>query len=634
MTPIPERLQAALTPQRWAHANRELIAKLITELVYEEVLVARRLGPADASGPADRDDRPTRGRFAVRFGERWELSYAATARSFGAWRVEPATLTATDHGVGLDALPDAAQLIAAGAPAAGASAETTAGLIGEVTATLLSDVCQLASGRPAGELADPTFPLALLDGELRGHPWIVASKGRLGFDARDIDAYAPESGRTVRLQWLAIDARLADTATSGNLTLDQVICEQVGEDGVAELHRRIVAAGGDPAQMLPLPAHPWQLRERLVTLHAGELARGELLLLGELPGIEHRPLLSLRTFADANDPARRDIKLPLSILNTSTYRGLPRSATLAAPALTDWLADRIAGNPFLAPRLELLGEVAAISVQSGTMEAIDGVPYQHTEALGALWREPVALRLRDGERAITLAALLHLDPQGESLLTALVQRSALTPRAWIDRLHDVILPPLLHVLYRYGITFSPHGQNCLLILGADGTPARLAVKDFADDAIITADPLPELDDLPTAARDALGGGVASMIASQWIQSGLLVCVYRYLAEIADTHLGIGEDAFWESAATAVIAYQEQFAQELGERFALFDFAAPAFVKLCLNRVRVLGRGYDDDAERPVAAAVGMVDNPLYAAAERLAARAGTPPAAKRPEEAR
>jgi siderophore synthetase component len=57
-------------------------------------------------------------------------------------------------------------------------------------------------------------------------------------------------------------------------------------------------------------------------------------------------------------------------------------------------------------------------------------------------------------------------------------------------------------------------------------------------------------------------------------------------------------------------YQERFADELADRFALFDLDAPAFVKLCLNRVRLLERGYADDAERPVASAVGWVDNPL------------------------
>lgn len=139
---------------------------------------------------------------------------------------------------------------------------------------------------------------------------------------------------------------------------------------------------------------------------------------------------------------------------------------------------------------------------------------------------------------------------------------------------------------------------------------RLVVKDVADDATITADPLPELRTMPADVRRALGHGVESAIASQWIQSGLLVCVLRYLAEILDDRIGLPEDAFWAAARRAVGGYQERFEDELGPRFELFDFEAPAFVKLCLNRVRILGRGYADDPERPIAAALGFVPNPL------------------------
>ena len=53
-----------------------------------------------------------------------------------------------------------------------------------------------------------------------------------------------------------------------------------------------------------------------------------------------------------------------------------------------------------------------MSVAHSAFEAIAGVPYQHTEMLGAIWREPVHGHLRDGERAITMAALIHRDSAG------------------------------------------------------------------------------------------------------------------------------------------------------------------------------------------------------------------------------
>lgn len=627
----PGPLVDALTPDRWTRANRELVAKLLTELAYEGVLA----GTPDDGSPVD-DDPPngTVRAFTVQLGDRLSVAYVAIRRSLGVWRVDPRSLGYTVDGTPTDEV-DVADVVALGAPAVGASPETTSGLVQELSSTVLSDVHGLAVGRPAAELVD--LPADQLEGEMRGHPWIVANKGRMGFSGSDLLAYAPESQPTVDLPWLAVRRDRAEVATIGvsgsHATgvaaggpdgpagdgsgapgadpgdLDAAVAQHVGEDGLAELRDRAAKAGLDPDDVWFLPVHPWQLDERITTLHAGDLARGDLRLLGTLDR-RYRPQLSIRTLSDADDPARPAIKLPLSILNTSVHRGLPRDATLAAPALSAWFAGMIDNDPFLQERgLVLLRETAAISVAHRSFERITGVPYQHTEMLGALWRDPLAPRLREGERAFTLAALLHRDPAGDSFLRAIVERSGLSAADWIARLHDVVLPPLVHVLYRFGATFSPHAQNCLLIV-QDGVPARLVVKDVADDATISSDPLPELRSMPADVRRALGDGIESAIASQWIQSGLLVCVLRYVAEIAADDLGLSEDAFWASARDALQGYQERFEDELGPRFDLFALEAPAFVKLCLNRVRILGRGYADDPERPIAAALGFVPNPL------------------------
>ncbi len=539
----------------WERANRELIAKLLTELEFEELLV-----------PVE--------------GEEWTLSldgslalhYRARRRSLGHARVDPSSLRATRDGVPVP-LPDADEVVAVGAPALGVDPATTAGLIGEVTSTLVSDAHQLAHGRPAAELVD--LDAVELEGELRGHPWIVAAKGRVGFSADDLLTYTPEAGRPVPVYWLEVDR-----------------AEWRGER-LSEL----------------VPVHPWQWEHRIRLLFAGDIARGRIRFVGERDG-RWLPQQSIRTLADADDPSRHHLKLALSILNTSVWRGLPRDRTLAAPALSAWLRTRCDADPFLTETgMVLLGEVASVSVAHRAFELVEDVPYQHTEMLGAIWREPVALR--PGEQAFSLAALFHRDPAGVGFVEPLIERSGMPVDAWVRALHEVTLPPLLHVLYRYGAAFSPHGQNCLLVV-RDGVPVRLVVKDFVDDMMVSSDPLPELADMPEDVRAALGDGVEAALLVQWIQGGLLVCVHRYVAEVLEDRLGYPEASFWAAAERAVARYQERFGDELADRFALFDMDAPAFVKLCLNRVRMLERGYADAASRPVAAAVGWIDNPLAA----------------------
>lgn len=576
----------------WARANRELLAKLLGELTFEEVL-----RPTVEPDPGDAG-------VATLTQPLGTVTVTGRARrgSLGHWRVDPASLRAHDTGTGTEvALPEAAQVVAVGAPAAGADASTTAGLVGEIAATVLSDTVQLHRGRRAADLLDADA--VELESEQRGHPWIVAAKGRIGFDADDLDAYAPEARRELQLHWLAVDPARVDVRSVPGLTHDTVVDEQLGDAEAARL--RAIA----PAGAVLLPVHPWQWRERLVTLHAGDLASGAITHLG-VAAPRYRPRQSIRTLADVSDPLRREIKLPLSILNTSVHRGLPRDRTLAAPVLTEWLVGCVERDPFLRETgLVLLGEVASASVAHHDFEAIAGVPYQHTELLGAIWREPVAQHLRPGERVVPLASLFHTDPYGTSLIELLIERSGLPVDDWVRALHAASLPPLCHVLYRYGATFSPHGQNCLVVL-RDDVPIRLVVKDFVDDATICSEPLPELLELAPEVRAALGEGVAPEVIPQWIQAGLLVCVHRYVAELLTDRLGYPQDAFWAAARSALHTYQDRFEQELGARFDLFDLDAPVFVKLCLNRVRILDRGYRDDAQRPTAAATGVVENPL------------------------
>jgi siderophore synthetase component len=589
----------ALRLQPWTRANRELLAKALTEFMYEDII-----------HPHVTDD----GKLTYEL-PGGTVTARATQRSMGWWRVDPASLSwsprttaSRGHNGPDDDLPDTAYVLAQILTAHGVEPATTAGMVAELMSTLLSDTWQVARGRPSAELTG--LEPVLVEGELRGHPWIVASKGRIGFDAADFLSYAPEAGSDLRLLWLAADPSIASTRCVPHLEHHQVVQEQVGAAEFERMRALAQLAGLDPETCVYVPVHPWQWSNRILPLHAGELARGTLIPLGE--GLaRYRPQLAIRTLSDLDHPERRYLKLPVSVLNTSVYRGLPRERTLAAPALTAWLTGLARTDPFLQETgVVFLGEVASVSIAHPAYEAIPGVPYQHTEMLGAIWRESVQPHLRAGEQAISLAALLHVDPDGDSFTGSLIKQSGLAVDEWFQHLHHAVLPPLLHMLYRYGTMFSPHGQNCMIV-HRDGVPTRLVVKDFVDDVAICSEPLPELIDMDPQVRAALSDvTLEPKTLIKYLQNGLLVCVYRYLAEIGADSLGLSEASFWSLARRELEGYQRRFAGELSDRFALFDLETPTFPKLCLNRLRLFERGYADDAERPVIAAVGAVDNPL------------------------
>ncbi len=382
---------------------------------------------------------------------------------------------------------------------------------------------------PAADLADLDY--AELEGHQTGHPWLVANKGRIGFSDADAAALGARSAQT------ATACRGSpSTATSPHTAAPApwpppigLYAEELASDTLDTFHDAIADHGGDPADYLLLPVHPWQWDHVVATLFAPAIADGSIIPLGTDSDLRLAQQ-SIRTFLNAARPQRRTVKLPLSVLNTLVWRGLPTERTLAAPAVTAWVHALRDHDRFLRDeaRVILLGEVASVTVAHPQYDALPTVPYQYRELLGCIWREPLSGCLAPGERARTLAALLHTDPAGRAFTAELVERSGIAPRIWLRHLFAALLPPLLHFLYRYGTVFSPHGENAIVVFDEHDIPVRLAVKDFVDDVNISAQPLPELDSMPADVRAVLLTEPPQFL-TQFIHSGLFVGVFRYLA---------------------------------------------------------------------------------------------------------
>jgi siderophore synthetase component len=304
------------------------------------------------------------------------------------------------------------------------------------------------------------------------------------------------------------------------------------------------------------------------------------------------------------------VKLPMSILNTLVYRGLPSERTVIAPQVTEHIQGIRDQDAFLKDtcKIGLLGEVATLNVSHPTFTKIQNAPYQYLEMLGVVWRESVYEELGEGEQAITLAALLHVDHLGKALVSTYIQKAGLTPKEWIEALMNAVLPTLLHYLYQYGTVFSPHGQNTVLVL-KNFKPVRIIMKDFVDDVNISDQPFDELrslsEELKTVLRSEEPEGL-----TQFILKGLFICHFRYLATILEEHEGVTEQKFWSSVQNEILRYQSQFPQ-LRARFELFDLLRPTVTKLTLNRNRMFDYGYEDDGDRPHASKYGKVRNALH-----------------------
>lgn len=482
-------------------------------------------------------------------------------------------------------------------------------VIRELSTTLAADARLDRDARTAAELADLGY--AELEGHQTGHPWIVLNKGRLGFSARDAAAWAPEARRATALPWIAVHTTLATyRGVPGLDSAEQLYARELTPATRESFDGVLRARGLTPGSYLYLPVHPWQWDDVVLPLFAPSVAADGIVPLPS-DGDLRLPQQSIRTFLNVSRPDRHTVKLPLSVLNTLVWRGLPTERTLAAPAVTAWMHALRDADPFLRETcgVILLGEVASVTVNHPVYDTLPEVPYQYKELLGAIWREPVSCQLAPGERARTLAALLYTDPDGRAFTTELVARSGLAPKVWLRRLFAALLPPLLHFLYRYGTVFSPHGENAIVVFDEHDAPVRLAVKDFVDDVNVSADPLPEHASMPDDVRNVLLTEPPAFL-TQFIHSGLFVGVFRFLAPLCEEQLSVPEDEFWSLVRAEIVRHQTRF-PELKERYETFDLLTPRIERLCLNRNRLHLDGYRDRPERPHAAVHGTVPNPLH-----------------------
>jgi siderophore synthetase component len=615
MNPNDTTMQDALDPDVWETVERRLLTKMLEEFTYEELLSpeavdGRSDGAADAATP-----RAATATDATNTAEtRYEVGLGGATWRFTAESRLADSISVTDDPVerrtdgDWTATTDPLRLLRdLGEDRKELDGLTEGNLVREYKRTLLADA-HVESRRRARDDHDPlALDYAELEGEMDGHPWITYNKGRLGWGYDDYRQYAPELSEPVTLSWVGVRRERSTFTAVEGLDHGSLVETELG-DHHEVLRGRLEDRGLDPDAYHLLPVHDWQWDESIVPLFADHIARDDVVPLGEGPD-EYLPQQSVRTFVNRDDDAKHHVKVPMRILNTLVWRGLPAERTVAAPAVTEYVRGIYERDEFLQEQgLVLPGEVAGLTYDHDDFTDVEGSPYQYHELLGAVWRESIYTFLEDDERAVTLSALMHVDGEGVPFLSRLVERSDLTLDEWLAEFFDTVLPPLLHVLYRYGTVFSPHGQNTILVL-EDGAPSRLAVKDFVDDVNVSDQPLPELEALPEELDDILRSEPPEGLC-QFIFSGLFVCVGRYVADVLVEHEDYPEERFWAHARRAVLDYQSQF-PELEDRFELFDLLRPEFTKLCLNRNRLLEYGYDDAPGRPHASEHGTVSNPLH-----------------------
>ncbi|GAA2578055.1 desferrioxamine E synthetase DesD [Streptomyces roseoviolaceus] len=579
---------AHLSPERWDQANRLLIRKALAEFAHERLITPEKDGE----------------RFVVRSDDGLtQYAFSAARRALDHWQVDAGSITR--HRDGAELPLAALDFFIELKDTLGLSEQILPVYLEEISSTLSGTCYKLTKPKTtAAELARGDFQ-AIETGMTEGHPCFVANNGRLGFGIHEYLSYAPETASPVRLVWLAAHrSRAAFTAGVG-IEYESFLREELGEETVERFRGVLRDQGKDPEDFLFIPVHPWQWWNKLTVTFAAEVARGHLVCLGE-GGDEYLAQQSIRTFFNKTSPEKHYVKTALSVINMGFMRGLSAAYMEATPAINDWLAQLIEGDPVLkSTGLSIIKERAAVGYRHLEYEKATDRYSPYRKMLAALWRESPVPSLQEGESLATMASLVHVDQQGASVAGALIEQSGLAPKEWLRRYLQAYFTPLLHSFYAYDLVFMPHGENVILVL-KDGVVQRAIYKDIAEE-IAVMDPDAVLP--PTVERLRVEVPEDKKLLS--IFTDVFDCFFRFLAANLATEGILEEDDFWRTVAEVTRAYQES-RPELADKFKQYDMFAPEFSLSCLNRLQLRNNEQMVDLSDPSGALqlIGTLKNPI------------------------
>lgn len=574
-------------PELWSQVNQTLIAKSIGELCYEQILEPR--GPSASSSLQ---------------GYELPLSSGCTYH-FKAWRtlwdhlrVAPASVTRTP------APPSeltAAQFFIDAQKELGMTDLVLGNFLEEMHSTLYADM-HLAENPPsAREMSE--WDGARVQAALNGHPKLLLNKGRMGWGASDLERYAPENEPHFKLVWLALHRDHVTSGLADGASFEELALSGLAPQDLERFGRQLTERGLKTGDYLFAPAHPWQWDRILKLQYAGEIAMNRIVALGAC-GDSYQPQISLRTLSNVSRPAALDLKLPLSILNTSAIRGIPARYIHQAPMVAAAIAKLCESDPVLKTAgAMVLSEQGGLSYRHPEFSQVRGAPYRYHETLGVIWRESAESKLGVGEKAVMSAALMHQDREGRSLIGAYIQKSGLKTPDWLTRYFESVVVPLYHLQLKYGLGLVAHGQNVVLKM-TNHIPSGVLLKDFQGDLRLSSE-APESPLMNTAIKSLDRLPPEYLIHD--LLTGHLLTVLRFVSGTLQESEGFPETEFYRLLREVITRYLHAHApQGVDPRVNLLN---QKIHRVLLNKVR-FKIGYADSAERPLPLVGSDLLNPL------------------------
>ena len=598
----------------WQLANQQLIARALSEFVYEQELIASPSREEQSREDQSRKEQCVNNTYQVSLGDA-TYQFNATPTLWDLLVIKPTSLSRDE-----ESATDALQFCLDLKVALSVDEIIFGNWLEDVQNTLHNEFQRLQklAQYHAEELLKLQEPQ--LQGLLDAHPKIIANRGRLSWGANDNEQFAPESLQSFQLEFLAAHKSILTTGHLDTLDNRQLMHTMMQGSDYLKLTDKLNAAIANTEYRAEdfalIPSHPWQLQHYIRPQFQWAIQQQTLIRLGQT-GDYYQPQQSIRTLSNITRPEQPDVKLAITILNTSCYRGVPEKFIAAGHHISHWLHTLTINDSLFAERhLRILEEPAGYYVSHQYQNKVTGAPYRYHEMLGCIWRQSAqAKQVHSDESHMLLSALLQKDLNGNALIKTLITSSKLTTSEWLQRLFSVMSIPLYHLLVKYGVGVIAHGQN-VVVYFKQSVPYAIAIKDFHGDLRLLDTELPEQSALAPEAKKLLTKLPKEHLVHDLL-TGHFISVYRFLSPLVAEQTEVSEATFYQLLAGQIDAYQQSQPQ-YAERFQWFDLFRPQVERICLNNVR-FDIGYQDNAERPLPKLGSHLTNPIYLGLKALQA---------------
>jgi siderophore synthetase component len=348
---------------------------------------------------------------------------------------------------------------------------------------------------------------------IEGHSYHPCFKARTGFSIEDHVLYGPEFGNHFQLHWLAVNKHVLQQS----LPKDNRIfwLEELGTATLTELELRLLHNLQPTSQYAAhfnfLPIHPWQWQS-IGTSLLGELIQQKTIIHLGAAGDFYQASLSVRTLINVSQPQKANIKLPMNMVNTSSLRTIEPHSVCSAPKISQWLNALISQDAFLQnssdknssvqnkQRFEILEEYAGIVLDEDKakhglsdpdwLNKIEG-------QLSVIFRQSLPTKISAEFTAIPFPIVISREHDRTLFIDPWLEHYGI--EAWVNRLIEVVVIPVWHLLVHHGIALEAHAQNTVL-LHKDGWPEKVVLRDFHESLEYQKDYLSQPELAPDFAR--------------------------------------------------------------------------------------------------------------------------------------